>query len=103
RRDQLQRDRGKLPFLRLRQHQHAAPIRHCWSPLLPGYAKKVALTPALSQGERGRTRPHPSPLPEGEGEEAPSPRPSPRGRGDGRALTPALSQGERGPAPCPDA
>jgi len=50
-----------------------------------------ALTPALSQGERGR--PHPGPLLGGEG--APSPRPSPA-NGRGGALTPALSQGERG-------
>gem|GEM_PF-2836127 len=51
------------------------------------------LTPALSQGERGKSEsalylaPHPGPLPRGEGERrvralsGPSPRPSPQGRG----------------------
>src|SRR5581483_12110415 len=36
--------------------------------LSQGERGRTALTPTLSQGERGRTRPHPDPLPGGEGE-----------------------------------
>ena len=82
----------------------------------PG-AVGVALTPALSQRERGSMAAwgrgcgsHPSPLPKGEGVDGGlgpwvwlSPQPSPKGRGGrwrpgavGVALTPALSQRERG-------
>src|SRR5579884_1759496 len=66
-----------------------------------GGTREGALTPALSQGERGRDegrRPHPGPLPGGEGE-GPTDLTPPSGRGGGRRagggpdLSWGLSQG----------